>query len=90
MVINLRILKLLNRQYLPCTVVELRLDNYDIAIVTDDFGEPRRLFIGTKSDYHTIIGVHYSLEPGKDDSSSNNRRRWQLMGKSKFCPGDFV
>lgn len=88
MVINLRILKLLNRQYLPCTVVELRLDNYDIAIVTDRLGEPNKLFIGTKSDYTTITGVHYSLEPAND--LSGGRRRWQLVERSKFRPVDFL
>lgn len=90
MVINLRILKLLTRQYLPCSVVELRLDNYDVAIVTDALGEPNKLFIGTKSDYFTITGVHYSLEPARDVSGSNNRRRWQLVERSEFRPGDFL
>ncbi len=90
MVINLRILKLLNRQYLPCAIVELRIDNYDVAIVTDSSGEPYKLFIGTKSSYLTITGAHYSLEPAREHFGSNSRRRWQLMEKSEFRPEDFL
>ncbi len=90
MVINLRILKILNRQYLPSSVIELRLDNYDLAIITDGGGEPNRLFIGTKSEFSTITGVHYSLVPAKDLSGSNSRKRWQLMERSEFRPVDFL
>jgi hypothetical protein len=90
MVINLKILKLLNRQYLPCSVIELRLDNYDVAIVTDGLGEPNKLFIGKKSKSSTITGVHYSLEPAKHLSESDKRRRWQLMERAEFRPVDFL
>lgn len=90
MVINLKILKLLNRQYVPCSVIELRLDNYDLAIVTDGSGDPNKLFIGTKSESSTITGVHYSLEPAKHLSESNKRRRWQLMERAEFRPVDFL
>jgi hypothetical protein len=54
-----KILKELNKLYVPSTTVNLKFEGYDLDIVTDPAGRPILLFMGKREGNGKIRGTRY-------------------------------
>ena len=76
------LLKKLNRKYEPSTVVTLKFREYDMAVKTDEEGNPIVLFIGKADDRGLIKGDRYARRLLKDANGIVIKDHWDYKGKT--------
>ena len=75
------LLKKLNKQYAPSSMVYLKFKSYDLAIKTDDEGNPVLLFLGKANEEGTIKGDRYARRLLKDKMGKVLKDHWDYKGK---------
>ena len=73
--------KKLNRKYEPSAMISLRFRGYDMAVKTDDEGNPILLFIGKANDEGIIKGDRYARRLLKDQEGKFIKDHWDYKGK---------
>ncbi len=81
MKIGENLLKKLNKQYEPDTMVNLKFRGYDIALKTDEEGNPILMFIGQASENGIIKGDLYARRLLKDESGKVVKDHWDYKGR---------
>lgn len=76
------ILKLLNKIYKPCTLVEMKFKRYDLAFKTDEKGRPILLFIGEKDATGKINGSRYARRLLENTEGIVLKDHWDHKGKA--------
>jgi hypothetical protein len=74
------ILKILNRDYQPEAMVELKSGRYDLAFKTDHKGRPILLFIGIKGPSGRIKGDRYARRIVENKSGEIIKDHWDHKG----------
>ena len=82
MKIGEQLLKKLNKKYEPSTMVSLKFKEYDIALKTDEGGNPILMFIGKVKEDGTIKGERYARRLLKDANGTIIKDHWDLKGKA--------
>ena len=75
------LLKKLNKLYQPSSIVHLKFKSYDLAIKTDEEGNPVLLFIGRADKEGTIKGDRYARRLLKDKTGKVLKDHWDYKGK---------
>ena len=75
------LLKKLNKQYEASSIVQLKFKNYDLAIKTDEEGNPVLLFIGKANAEGAIKGDRYARRLLKDKTGKVIKDHWNYKGK---------
>ena len=73
--------KKLDKKYEPSTMVALKFNRYDVAMKTDEEGNPVLLFIGKAGENGMIKGDHFSRRIVKDASGRVVKDHWDYKGK---------
>jgi len=76
------ILKILNKQYEPSSLLEMKFKRYDLAFKTDDNGVPILLFIGQKKENGQILGDRYARRLKYNSNGSLIKDHWEHKGKA--------
>ncbi|MBK1438480.1 hypothetical protein JHJ32_00645 [Parapedobacter sp. ISTM3] len=76
------ILKILDKQYAPNTLVETSYKNLDLAFKTDATGAPILLFLGKKDEQGQIKGERYVRRLKKSEDGKLLKDHWDLKGKA--------
>jgi hypothetical protein len=75
------LLKKLNKKYEPATMVSMKFRDYDMAMKTDEEGNPILLFIGKAGENGMIKGDRYSRRLLKDANGVIVKDHWDYKGK---------
>jgi len=75
-----KLMKVLNKKYEPSNSFTSRFERYDIAIKTDDEGNPILLFIGNANSDGMIKGNRFSRVLIKDKSGKIIKDHWDHKG----------
>lgn len=75
------LLKKLNKKYQPDTMVSLKFRDYDLAMKTDDEGNPILLFIGKAGADGNIKGDRYARRLLKDANGAVVKDHWDYKGR---------
>ena len=75
------LLKKLSRQYEPSSMIELKFRGYDLAVKTDEEGNPIVLFIGKASEKGIIKGDRYARRLLKDKEGKVIKDHWDYKGR---------
>jgi hypothetical protein len=75
------LLKKLNKQYEPNSMVNLKFKGYDIALKTDEEGNPILMFIGEAKADGMIKGDRYARRLLKDTEGKTIKDHWDYKGK---------
>jgi hypothetical protein len=75
------LLKKLNKKYEPDTMVSMKFKEYDMAMKTDEEGNPILLFIGKKSEDGMIKGDRYARRLLKDANGAVIKDHWDYKGR---------
>ncbi len=81
MKIGYSLLKQLNKKYDPSAMVQRRFRGYDLAMKTDEEGNPVLLFIGTADEQGVIKGDRYARRLLKDENGKVVKDHWDYKGK---------
>lgn len=81
MKIGENLLKKLNKQYEPSSMVSIKFRAYDLALKTDKEGNPILLFIGKANREGTIKGDRYARRLLKDKEGKIIKDHWDYKGK---------
>ena len=76
-----QLLKKLNKKYEPSSMVHIRFRDYDLAMKTDEEGNPMLLFIGTANEEGVIKGDRYARRLLKDAEGKVVKDHWDYKGK---------
>lgn len=75
------LMKKLNKRYEPASLVSLKFKEYDIAMKTDEEGNPVVLFIGKAQENGIIRGDRFARRLLKDASGNVIKDHWDYKGK---------
>ena len=75
------LLKKLNKQYDASTIIHLKFKDYDLAVKTDEEGNPVLLFIGKANAEGAIKGDRYARRLLKDKTGKVIKDHWDYKGK---------
>jgi hypothetical protein len=75
------LLKKLNKLYEPSALINLKFKSYDLAIKTDEDGNPILLFIGKADKEGKIKGDRYARRLLKDHAGKIIKDHWDHKGK---------
>lgn len=81
MKIGYSLLRQLNKKYDPSTMVQRRFKGYDLAMKTDEEGNPVLLFIGTADEQGTIKGDRYARRLLKNEQGQVVKDHWDYKGR---------
>lgn len=81
MKIGENLLKKLNKKYEPSSMVSMKFREYDMALKTDEEGNPVLLFIGKANEAGTIKGDRYARRLLKDKEGKTIKDHWDYKGK---------
>ncbi|QCR21893.1 hypothetical protein [Pontibacter sp. SGAir0037] len=86
MALNPKLENKLSKIYAPSSRLDDNYNGKDITFVTNEFGEPVTLFIGTRRDDGAIAGERYARKiVRKPNSQEILKSHWDLKGKiTKF------
>lgn len=76
------ILKVLDKQYAPGSMVEVRFGRYDLVFKTDEQGRPILLFMGQKDDNGRIKGERYARRLITDAAGKVLKDHWDHKGRA--------
>jgi hypothetical protein len=75
------LLKKLNKKYEPSAMVNISFRRYDLAVKTDEEGNPIVLFIGKEKENGNIKGDRYARRLLKDKEGKIIKDHWDYKGK---------
>ncbi len=75
------LLKVLNKRYEPSAIINLKFKSYDLAVKTDDEGNPIVLFMGKADKEGKIKGDRYARRLLMDKTGSIIKDHWDYKGK---------
>jgi len=75
------LLKKLNKQYEASAMVHLKFKDYDLAVKTNEEGNPIVVFIGKVNAEGTIKGDRYARRLLKDKTGKVIKDHWDYKGK---------
>lgn len=75
-------LKVLRQKYDPYATLSLKVKGYDLAIKTDEEGNPVLLFMGKLDDNGIVKGERYRRTLKKDQDGKIIKDHWDLKGKA--------
>lgn len=81
------LLKILNKQYAPLSLVETRFGRYDLAFKTDGEGRPVLLFIGRRNEQGAIVGERYARRLKTDPAGRIIKDHWENKGRATARKG---
>lgn len=81
MKIGEQLLKKLNKTYEPSAMVPLHFRGYDIALKTDEEGNPILMFIGKANEQGKIKGDRYARRLLKDAEGKVLKDHWDYKGR---------
>ena len=76
------LLKKLNKKYEISSMINLRFRGYDIALKTDEEGNPILMFIGKADAEGRIKGDRYARRLLKDKEGKVIKDHWDYKGKA--------
>ena len=76
-----KLLKKISKKYEASTMVYIKFQKYDVALKTDDDGNPILMFIGNKTEEGTIKGDRYARRLMKDSKGNIVKDHWDFKGK---------
>lgn len=76
-----RLLKILNKRYKPSQMVALQFGRYDLAMKTDEDGNPILAFLGKADDRGFIKGDQFARRLLKDEKGAIIKDHWDYKGK---------
>jgi hypothetical protein len=76
------LLKKLNKKYEPSAMVNISFRRYDLAVKTDEEGNPIVLFIGKEKENGNIKGDRYARRLLKDKDGKIIKDHWDYKGKA--------
>lgn len=82
MALGLELIKILNRRYSPDSKIERKYRKYDLVFITNEDGDPIRLFIGKLNAEGQITGERYSRVLKKDAKGNILKDHWDNKGRS--------
>jgi hypothetical protein len=82
MKINEDLVKLLNKEYKPSSLVHLKFKEKEIAIKTDKNGNAILAFVGRKNENGNIKGERYARTFKYDKDGKIIKDHWELKGKA--------
>lgn len=75
------LLKVLNKKYEPSNMVHVRFKGYDLAMKTDEEGNPIVLSIGKANNEGMVKGDRYARRLLKDAAGKVIKDHWDYKGK---------
>jgi len=75
-----RLLKHLNKKYEPSRMVAFRFGRYDVAMKTDEEGNPILAFVGKADERGIIKGDQYARRLLKDGAGMVIKDHWDYKG----------
>jgi predicted peptidase len=75
------LLKKLSKVYEPSAMVNLKFKTYDLAVKTDEEGNPVLLFMGKADSEGKIKGDRYARRLLKDNTGKIIKDHWDYKGK---------
>lgn len=76
-----RLLKHLNKKYEPATMIAFRFGRYDVAMKTDEEGNPILAFVGKADERGIIKGDQFTRRLVKDANGAILKDHWDYKGK---------
>lgn len=76
-----RLLKKVSKKYEPSTLVRFTFERYDVAVKTDEEGNPILLFIGKANEQGTIKGDQFARKLVKNTAGVVVKDHWDYKGK---------
>lgn len=74
-------MKHLTKKYEPSTLIRFTFERYDVALKTDEEGNPMLLFIGTADERGTIKGDQFARRLLKNEEGKVVKDHWDYKGK---------
>ncbi|HEX9956863.1 MAG TPA: hypothetical protein VGA96_06400 [Fibrella sp.] len=81
MKIGERLLKQVTKKYEPSKLVRFTFNRYDVALKTDEEGNPILLFIGKADEQGTIKGDQFARRLLKNAAGVVVKDHWDYKGK---------
>lgn len=81
MKIGEKLAKVLAKKYAPSSHVPLKFGRYDLALKTDEDGNPILLFIGQADETGSVHGERFSRRLVKDPTGKIVKDHWDNQGK---------
>jgi hypothetical protein len=81
MKIGERLLKQISKKYEPSTLVRFVFNRYDVALKTDEDGNPVLLFIGKADERGIIKGNQFARRLLKNEAGVLLKDHWDYKGK---------
>ncbi|GAB4054409.1 hypothetical protein [Spirosoma litoris] len=75
-----RLLKVLNKKYEPARMVALQFGRYDVALKTDEEGNPILAFVGKADERGIIKGDQFARRLLKDATGVIVKDHWDYKG----------
>ncbi len=75
-----RLLKHLNKKYAPSQMIAFRFGRYDVAMKTDEEGNPILAFVGKANERGIIKGDQYARRLLKDTNGVVIKDHWDYKG----------
>ena len=82
MKLGTELLDLLSKKYTPKGMINLKFKGNDLAIKTDEDGNPVLLFLGKLNDQGQVVGSRYARTLKKDLEGNIYKDHWELKGKA--------
>ncbi|RRB09359.1 hypothetical protein [Larkinella rosea] len=81
MKIGERLMKQLNKTYAPSQLITFQISRYDVALKTDEDGNPVLMYIGKANDRGIIRGDQFARRLLKDETGAIIKDHWDHKGK---------
>ncbi|MDB5232526.1 MAG: hypothetical protein JWN76_3331 [Chitinophagaceae bacterium] len=82
MALNERLIRKLDKQFEPSSLLSMRFAEKDLSFQTDENGYPILLFIGKKQENGSIKGERYSRVLKFTADGKKIKDHWDLKGKA--------
>ena len=76
------LIKKLSKTYEPSAMIDMRFREKDIAIKTDEKGNPILMFIGKRGEEGNIKGERYARTLKYDNDGKKIKDHWEKKGKA--------
>ncbi|MFD1144792.1 hypothetical protein ACFQ4C_26925 [Larkinella insperata] len=76
-----KLMKHLNKTYEPSSLVTFKFNRYDVALKTDEDGNPIVMYIGKANERGIIKGDQYTRKLLKEESGAVFKDHWDHKGK---------
>lgn len=74
------LLKLLSKTYEASSLISMKYKSYDLAVKTDEEGNPVLVFLGKMDEHGKIKGFRYARTLKKDAAGTIFKDHWEQKG----------